>query len=107
MTTDPRKRKGDWAVNSELLQEEIESIWAVRVHISSTHHTIAFKKNLWVVEACAVLTPPADGFPHKVVTLVPVDRQYVTPYDRAEYMSLFQLYLALDAIDAPLRTRTP
>ena len=105
MTEDPRKRRGDWAVNSELLTEEIEAIWAVRVHMASTHHTIGGKRNLLIVEAVAVLTPPVPGFPQSIRTLVPVDRQYVTPYDRAEYMSLYQLYIALDALDAPLRRR--
>lgn len=105
MTTDPRRRKGDWAVNTELLLEEIEAIWPVRVHRSSAHHDIGNKRGLWVVEARAVFTPPLRGFPQSISTLVPVDRQYITPFDRAEYMSVFQLWVALDALDVPLRTR--
>ena len=107
MSTDPRRRKGDWSVNAELLREEIEYIWPVRVHVSSAYHAINQKKNLWVVEVVAVFVPPLEGYPHSVHTMVPVDRQYLTPYDRALYMGLYRTWLALDALDVPLRARPP
>lgn len=103
MQPDPRMRRGDWLVNAELLAEEIESCWPVRVHQLSTYHDIGSKRAMWVCEAVAVLTPHQEGWPHSVRTLVPVDRQYVTPYDRAKYMALYQLWIALDAIELPAR----
>jgi len=105
MTTDPRRRKGDWAVNAELLREEIDAIWPVRVHISSAYHDIDKKRQIWVVTATAVFTPPLQGYPHSINTLVPVDRQFLTPYDRAQYFALYQLWVALDALNVPLRQR--
>lgn len=105
MTTDPRKRRGDWSVNAELLREEIDATWAVRTHISSQYHDVGNKRRLWVVTAQAVFVPPLVGYPHSINTLVTVDRQYVTPYDRACYMALYQLWVALDALNVPLRQR--
>lgn len=103
MTTDPRRRKGDWAVNAELLAEEIEATWPVRLHQQDAYHVLGNRHNVWVVEATAVFTPPLDGFPHSLKTITTVDRQYLTPYDRARYMALFQLWVALDALGVPVR----
>lgn len=105
MTTDPRRRKGDWAVNAELLREEIQDCWPVRVHIKSSYQDIGSKRKIWVVEAMAVFTPPLLGYPHSIHTLCTVDRQYLTPYDRAQYFALYQLWVALDALDVPPRQR--
>lgn len=103
MTTDPRSRRGDWKVNSELLVEEIEDTWPVRVSRKVLYHSIGQRNQIAVQSATATLTPPIDGFPHSFRALVPVDRQYITPFDRAEYMSLYQLWMVLDALDVPLR----
>lgn len=103
MTTDPRRRRGDWAVNAELLAEEIEATWPVRLHQQDAHHVIGQRHAVWVVEAQAIFTPPLPNFPHSLKTITTVDRQYLTPYDRARYMALWQLWVALDALGVPPR----
>lgn len=101
------RRSGDWEQETAILLEEIEAVWPVRVSQHSQHVDLGGRRGLWVVEINAVFTPPLKGFPHTITTMCPVDRNYLTPYQRARYFAAFQLWGALDALDVPPRAPSP
>jgi len=96
-----RRRKGDWQLESRIIREDIEATWPVRTQVRAVRLETGRSGGLWVQQASAVLTPPVEGYPHKLVAMVAVDRTYLTPFDRAEYFAVFQLWVALEVLGLP------
>lgn len=102
-----RRRKGDWQLEASIIREDIEATWPVRVSVRLVQAGVGPRRSLWVQEATAVFTPPLEGYPRKLVTLVAVDRNFLTPFDRAQYFAVFQLWVALEVLQVPSRDPAP